>query len=59
MIQYVKARCTAVMTDKAGISSMEYAALAVGVIGAVLAGAKLFGTALSNYLGDLLTTVGL
>lgn len=59
MLQSLKARCAALMTDRAGISSMEYAALAVGVVGAVLLGAKAFGNALSTYLSGLLVTVGL
>jgi Flp pilus assembly pilin Flp len=59
MVQFVRVRLAALLTDRKGISSMEYAALAVGVVGAVLAGAKVFGTALQNYLSALLTTVGL
>ncbi len=48
MLRYLKQRYTALMADRTGISSMEYAALAVGVIGAVLAGATIFGNALST-----------
>ena len=59
MVQFVRARLAALITDRSGISSMEYAALAVGVVGAVLAGAKVFGDALSTYFSTLLTTVGL
>jgi Flp pilus assembly pilin Flp len=59
MLRYLKQRGTALMVDRSGISSMEYAALAVGVIGAVLAGATIFGNALSTYLGNLLTAAGL
>jgi Flp pilus assembly pilin Flp len=59
MVQFLRTRLEALLADRAGISSMEYAALAVGVIAAVLAGAKVFGSALSTYLGTLLTTVGL
>jgi|HubBroStandDraft_6_1064221.scaffolds.fasta_scaffold4007711_1 hypothetical protein len=59
MMQSLKTRWLALIEDRAGISSMEYAALAVGVIGAVLLGATAFGNALSTYLAGLLALTGL
>jgi Flp pilus assembly pilin Flp len=59
MMQSLRTRLMALMQDRAGISSMEYAALAVGVVGAVLAGATVFGSALSTYLAGLLALTGL
>jgi Flp pilus assembly pilin Flp len=59
MVQLLKTRWTALMADRTGISSIEYAAMAVGVVVAVVAGAKALGGALSTFLGILMTTVGL
>jgi Flp pilus assembly pilin Flp len=47
MIQYMLVLLSAAMRDRKGVSSLEYAILAFGVIGAVFAAVGILGTEMS------------
>lgn len=55
MLNFVKLRLFALMTDRKGISSMEYAVLAVGIVAAVAVAAGTLGNSVSTLFGKLAT----
>ena len=60
MLEFAKLRLKALIGDRRGISSLEYAVMAVGIVGAVATAAITLGadiaTALTN-IGSYISTV--
>jgi Flp pilus assembly pilin Flp len=54
MIQYMLVLLSATMRDRKGVSSLEYAILAFGIIGAVTLALANFGTGLSGIFADII-----
>jgi Flp pilus assembly pilin Flp len=54
MLQYTLVLLSGVMRDREGVSSLEYAILAFGIIGAVFAGVGLLGTEISGMFGHII-----
>lgn len=53
MLQYMLVLTSAALKDRKGVSSLEYAILAFGIIGALATAMTTFGTGLSNLFQDL------
>jgi Flp pilus assembly pilin Flp len=62
MVQYMLVLLSAVMRDRKGVSSLEYAILAFGIIGAVFAAVNVLGVEMSGMFSaivdDLKADVG-
>jgi Flp pilus assembly pilin Flp len=54
MVQYMLVLISSVMRDRKGVSSLEYAILAFGIIGAVTLALQSFGTGLSGIFADII-----
>ena len=55
MVQYILVLLSATMRDRKGVSSLEYAILAFGIIAAVTTALTGFGTTLSALFGDIIS----
>jgi Flp pilus assembly pilin Flp len=54
MFQHMLPLISAILKDRKGVSSLEYAILAFGIIGAVTAAMGVFTTGLSNIFQDII-----
>ena len=54
MVQSMFVLLSAVVRDRKGVSSLEYAVLAFGIIGAVTLALQSFGTGLSGIFADII-----
>lgn len=55
MLQYMLVLVPAMLNDRRGVSSLEYAILALGVIGAVSAATAVLASGLSEIFQDIVT----
>lgn len=54
----IKAEIEAALSDRKGISSLEYGVLAVGIVAAVAAGAVTVGTRMTAVFAQIVTELG-
>ena len=57
MVQYMLVLLSAVTRDRKGVSSLEYAVLAFGIIGAVYAAVSALGIEMSGMFGAIVSNL--